>query len=395
MLLAISLLGILLSVILLYFNSREYKSSIFLGLFFLITALYGFSLYLIVYSRSVFLVSIMLNFTFIFYFIGPLLFWYVRSILNDDSRLRYSDIIHLLPVLIYFVFLVPFLFSSYTHKVEIAKAIVNDVGFLQSYKPTILSSVFSVHAIYISRPLFVLIYTFGAIGIFIRYLLDKRKGQIFRRQSFMIKWLVVFLGFQSVLVISHFIQMLYSFSEFFGLTLLQLVSGFAMMGLLISPFFFPGILYGLPRSPALMNNSKNQRNANRILPDEPKRQTHDFETDYLKLIEEKVDSCMNDFQPYLQHDFNLIQFSVLLNIPVHHLAYYFREVKKQSFIDYRNHWRINHAKTLIKEGKTSELTLEAIGLLSGFTTRNTFFTAFKKAEGYSPGAFASQFNRHT
>jgi AraC-like DNA-binding protein len=50
-----------------------------------------------------------------------------------------------------------------------------------------------------------------------------------------------------------------------------------------------------------------------------------------------------------------------------------------------------HAKNLIKEGKNAELTLEAIGLLSGFSSRNTFFTAFKKAEGISPGSYAAKF----
>jgi AraC-like DNA-binding protein len=48
---------------------------------------------------------------------------------------------------------------------------------------------------------------------------------------------------------------------------------------------------------------------------------------------------------------------------------------------------LNHAKQLIMEGKAETLTLEAIAMLSGFTTRNTFFTSFKKAEGISPGTF--------
>lgn len=36
------------------------------------------------------------------------------------------------------------------------------------------------------------------------------------------------------------------------------------------------------------------------------------------------------------------------------------------------------------------MTLEAIGMLSGFLTRNTFFTAFKKFEGISPGAYVEK-----
>jgi AraC-like DNA-binding protein len=62
----------------------------------------------------------------------------------------------------------------------------------------------------------------------------------------------------------------------------------------------------------------------------------------------------------------------------------------QSFTDFRNEWRIIYAKKLIKEGKATGMTLEAIGLLSGFTSRNTFFTAFKKREGVSPGVFAAR-----
>jgi AraC-like DNA-binding protein len=101
---------------------------------------------------------------------------------------------------------------------------------------------------------------------------------------------------------------------------------------------------------------------------------------------------MKELQPYLQPDCNLAYFSKLINIPSHHLSYYFREVKKQTFNDYRNEWRINHAKKLIKEGKASEMTLEAIGMLSGFSSRNAFITDFKKVEGISPGAYASRLN---
>jgi AraC-like DNA-binding protein len=44
----------------------------------------------------------------------------------------------------------------------------------------------------------------------------------------------------------------------------------------------------------------------------------------------------------------------------------------------------------MREGKTKELTLEAIGLLSGFSTRNTFYKAFLKSEGSPPGTFVDK-----
>jgi YesN/AraC family two-component response regulator len=96
---------------------------------------------------------------------------------------------------------------------------------------------------------------------------------------------------------------------------------------------------------------------------------------------------MKEYQPYINPAFNLTELSLLINIPVHHLAYYFREIKKQPFTTYRNEWRVSYAKNLILEGKTSGLTLEAIGALSGFTNRNTFITVFKKIEGVPPGSY--------
>ena len=101
---------------------------------------------------------------------------------------------------------------------------------------------------------------------------------------------------------------------------------------------------------------------------------------------------MEEQQLYLEPDCNLAFFSKQINVPAHHLAYYFREVRKQRFNDFRNEWRINHAKALIEEGKANEITLEAIGSLSGFSSRNAFLNDFKKIEGISPSVYASRFN---
>ena len=102
---------------------------------------------------------------------------------------------------------------------------------------------------------------------------------------------------------------------------------------------------------------------------------------------------MQESQPFLRPEFSMTQFSVLTQVPVHHLAHYFRDERKQSFNDYRDEWRIHFAKQLIRDGKAYGMTLEAIGLQSGFVTRNTFTIAFKKAEGISPRDFVSQFKK--
>jgi len=325
------------------------------------------------------------------------LYIYVRSILTDSSRLRKSDLWHLLPMLIFLVASLPQTFAPWSYKVDIAKAIVQDPTFLNSFKATILSEVFSVATVYQSRPALILIYTLWSAGLFITYLRRKPEWRVFSGQHFMKKWLTVLLGFTLILVVCQILLISKDFkhtdsSVFYTLNVFQVLSALGIIGLLISPFFFPSILYGLPQLalPTPMKEPARRQDIQSAL--EVKKHLPNFESDYLRSIGKKADLCMEELHPYLQTDFNMAQLSVMIQIPSHHLAYFFREEKKQPFIHYRNKWRIRHAKNLIKDGRAEGLTLEAIGMMSGFSTRNTFFTSFKKEEGISPGTFMDHIN---
>ena len=127
MYLFLSLLGIFLSVTLLSFTTRYYKSAIYLGFFFLTISVHNFLTYVTLYSKSVNLVSIFfLNFTFIVYLIGPMLFWYIRSILTDNPHLRKWDLVHFVPLLVFLAATVPYMFTPYSTKVDVASKIVED-----------------------------------------------------------------------------------------------------------------------------------------------------------------------------------------------------------------------------------------------------------------------------
>jgi hypothetical protein len=254
MLIYLSIAGIILSVILLYFNARRYQSTLYLGLFFLVISLYGINQYVLLYSKSVVLVALIVtNISFAFYLIGPLLYWYIRSILTDNSRLKRTDLLHLVPMVVYLAAALPYMLSPFAHKLEIAKEIINDLGFLSNFNFTVLSAVFSNTAVYLSRPLLALGYTLWAIGIFLRYLTQREKIIVLSGQIFMMKWLAVFLGFQLLLIVCHLSAIFITFTAgsdvFFTLNTLQLLSAVGMIGLLSSPLFFPSILYGLPQIP--------------------------------------------------------------------------------------------------------------------------------------------------
>jgi len=399
MLLFSSILGIFLSVILIYFNAKNNKSTIYLGSFFFLVSLYAFYQYVLLYSHSVTLVSLfMLNIAICsspLYLIGPMLYWYIRSVLTDSTKFKKGDLWHLAPMIIFFIAAVPHAFVSWQEKVEVARTVVENPDFLGDYKATLLARIFSPESEFLSRPILVLGYTLWSAVLFINYLVKKKASKVLTKQHFMKKWLCLLLGFLLMLEVTQIFLIIKGFemhfSElYFTLNVFRLFSAAGLIGLMISPFFFPFILYGLPRIPDSVIVQVKEDTKEPSVPTSEIRNCNHFENSYIHSIGQKADCCMKEQQPYLQPDFNLAHLSVHTQIPVHHLSYYFREEKKQHFNDYRNEWRINHAKDLIKEGKAYELTLEAIGLQSGFSSRNTFLTTFKKVEGITPRTFVAQ-----
>jgi AraC-like DNA-binding protein len=398
MLIYLSLSGILLSVILYFRGARLNRSSAYLAGFFFLVSLYSFFIYALFYSKSVTLVSLaFVNATSITFLIGPMIYWYTRSVLSDDHRLRKTDILHLLPAFIFLATSLPYIFSPYQEKLKIAEELVRNIEFMGTFKPTVLYNLLPAEVIFLSRTVLVLAYTIACIWMLFRYISGGKSDRVILNQQYMTKWLMVLLGLLLILAISHTFFVLEVVAErssrlFYTLNLLQIFSAIGLAGLLVTPHFFPSILYGLPMIPTNPVGSPEKEPDFRIsLQVNRNAKSHMLSKDYLVHIENLLESTMMNQKPFLKSDLNLPQLSVLLNIPVHHLAYFFREHLGQSFNDYRNKFRIDHAKQLIKEGKARDLKLEAIGNLSGFTSRNTFFLAFKRAEGISPSDFASRF----
>ena len=396
MLFYFSISGIFLSVVLLYFGISRKVAGIYLAIFGFLISWYCAGQTGAIYSKSILWSAIIYaGITFPGYLLGPVSYWYTRSILRDDIRLTKRDFWHFLPLVIYLTALIPCLLTSYAHKPETAGSIVSVSGFSETYHETILSDLFSTSAIYLSRPFLLLIYLCWSVGMFAGYKYKERKSSVFPRHHNLDNWLVVFFGSQLIVLISHLLAALSILKPgFSGLVYTadfsRMVSFIGLAGIILLPLFFPAILLGWPGSAPVPPAPPESVGDEAMILRGTKKTIPDFELSYMLSIVQKMTTCMQEENLYLHSDCNLAQLAVAIDIPAHHLAFFFREIKKQSFNDYRNECRVNHAKNLILAGKSEEITLEAIGILSGFTNRNTFFNAFKKVEGISPGAFATQ-----
>jgi AraC-like DNA-binding protein len=396
MLLFFSISGVFLSVLLIYFGAKKFASSIFLGLFFLTISLYAFIVYTLIYSNSEKLVAIVfVHFGFLTYLTGPFLYGYIRSVLRDETKIKTIDLVHFAPMLIFVGLSIPYYLKPWSYKMEIAHLMALDFNNVihVNFSPLYIEPWKRI--IFLSRPLLTLAYTFWSLYLFVKFISNTKVNGVFIQQTFMKKWVLLLLTSTILLTFSQLIMVSvssYNQNIFLYQTtnLLQVISGVSLACLMVSPFFFPQILYGLPLIPE-NNQLDDLKEELTSLPLQAIGNTMPkFEEEYLQDIQTKIERCMVALQPYLQRECNLAYISKLTNIPAHHLSYYFKEIRNQAFTDYKNEYRVVHAKNLIKAGKHNELTLEGVGLISGFSSRNTFFRTFKKYCGVTPGEFAQQ-----
>ena len=103
--------------------------------------------------------------------------------------------------------------------------------------------------------------------------------------------------------------------------------------------------------------------------------------------ESRVDKIIAITQEhYLDPMFSVFFVSEQLNVSNAYVSKAFKKGTGRNMLDYVQHLRIEHAKSLMPQ---SELTLSAIAAQSGFCSDVSFIRVFKKLEGITPGKFRS------
>jgi len=113
-------------------------------------------------------------------------------------------------------------------------------------------------------------------------------------------------------------------------------------------------------------------------------------TKEIDLKKQQVEKFFAERKDYLEPDFSLSKLSEKLDIPRHHLSELINQKMGSSFYDLVNERRIRHAIELMKAGKDTAITLEALGYDCGFNTKSAFYHHFKDFTGKTPGQFRKE-----
>jgi AraC-like DNA-binding protein len=104
----------------------------------------------------------------------------------------------------------------------------------------------------------------------------------------------------------------------------------------------------------------------------------------------RLSALMENEKLFLKNDLNLPTVAEKLGISIHEASFLINETGKDNFYNFVNKYRIEEAKRLLASDKMDELNIVGIAFASGFNSKTTFNTTFKKMVGVSPSQYSKE-----
>ncbi len=373
----------------------------------------------------------------------PLSYLCIRTYITRQN-LKFIDLIHALPALLYVVDLGPFLISSADHKIAVLNQTMLNLRAVTEFKETWL---LPGNYYTIGRSVLMAIYWILQVQLLVK--LFRNGDKVFlRNNSNWLKWQKVYNSFQFFVFFPTLLFLV------FGLvnqlyTVINLSAGISILLTAISMYFYPGILYGneelkssqeengfeyklepqdlgseepIPAgsysyikdlqagadnfylypvqqkfSPySSVNKGLNYeiRSKRPMLdPKEGEKKYYHFNAEQVEQITGQLNVLMHNEKPFLKKGFSIKDLAFQLNIPAYQLSAFINIESGMHFNDYINRLRISYCEKLIENGETVNLNLFGLADKCGFHNRNTFATAFKKYTGLTPSMFLKSLNK--
>lgn len=107
----------------------------------------------------------------------------------------------------------------------------------------------------------------------------------------------------------------------------------------------------------------------------------------LEVLKLKLIDLMETKKPYLDTDITLLKLAELINITPHQLSYVINKGFNENFFLFVNRYRIERVKELLLSKEYKHMSILGIAYESGFNSKTSFNTTFKKISSQTPTEF--------
>ncbi|MCK5821978.1 MAG: helix-turn-helix transcriptional regulator [Bacteroidales bacterium] len=328
----------------------------------------GIEMFLVLLNvKWLYMVPYQLPFLVIPMLYGPLLWGYVRGLILENPGFRRIEIIHFAPFLL--LLIIAFFFRD-------PDKIVTPEPFSQEYPSWFARSIYDI-LVFSSMTIY-------SILVFIA--LTKHKNRIREQFSYKSgKITLAWLLFFSITVYASFclsyllkginwliidIQFDPKIFIYIGLTLISFAFsfyGYRQAGI----FHYPGAAKEPVSSPG--QTAQYQKSG--------------LSKTELQKLANSISEAMENKQLYLNPEITLSEVSQQLHIPKHHLTQALNSVLHKNFYQFINEYRVKAVITRLEKQDIQRYTLITIAYDSGFNSKSTFNSVFKKITDQTPSAY--------
>jgi AraC-like DNA-binding protein len=296
---------------------------------------------------------------------GPLVYLFTKKLCSDPPVFKKSDLIHALPFVAYLILLLPWFLKSAVEKRSyldnFEKASIDDFGFLNQFSILLI---------------------LGYLLMTLRFLRGFRKNieETFSELSQKrIEWMSLFA--YGVLIVL-FISALGFYGSKWNIPGIDAIYHYNYIPIVLLVYW---IAYKALLQPVIFEIPLKVDNQQESISEKYVRSGMNDEK--AELLYHQLVGYMKNHKPYLDPELNIYQLAQLLGMKKHHLSQVINDKAGMNFFDFINSFRVEETKKNLSEKNGRNLTLLAIALDSGFNSKATFNTAFKKFTGLTPSDF--------
>jgi AraC-like DNA-binding protein len=150
------------------------------------------------------------------------------------------------------------------------------------------------------------------------------------------------------------------------------------------------------RQPQILTQTKQVLETEKILIQEEKIGTRkSYQKSGLTNAEAKIQlnkliQIMETEKPYLNSDLTLQNLAALISISIHNLSEIINTQLERNFYDFINGYRVKEVQRRLENNDSDIYSILAIALESGFNSKSSFNTTFKKHTNKTPSQYRKQ-----
>ena len=320
------------------------------------------------------------SFPFIAFTYGPLLFLYVKYMTGVSEKFGPVNFLHFIPFVIFFIISVIF---------RDDKVFTDLTGFLVADSYISLRIVYGV-CFFLSITVYS-IYTFVIISRHQKHLKDLVS---YSAGKITLNWLkIISISFYAAYFVLFILGGINIFIDFLPFDPYYTIFVF------IALFAFIYGFYAI-KQPVLSTMLIGKEEF--TYPRRQKEEAREPKTKYIRsgLSDEKAGAYlkriirhMEDKKPYLDRDLTIYDLAGQTGISRHHITQVLNDKYDRNFFTFINEYRVNEVIRRMKDPANKNFTVLAIAYDSGFNSKSTFNTIFKKITHHTPSQYLNNLDK--